>query len=294
MALKVTRARDPITVSNIVMEYHAAPGAGKTSLGFTAEAPLLLAFDSGVYRAAMRKDCVIINDWQEIASLSADDMKPYKTVVVDTVGRAVEALIVDLIKRDPKNGKNGTPSIQGWGVVKSAFTNWLNYLRSLGLDVVLISHLDEKVKGDDIIERIDVAGGSKNEIYKSADVMGRIYLQNRKRFITFSPSDTAFGKNPAQLPPIEIVDGDEQALAKIIAEIKGKLNALTGEQAEYLKALDPWTAKLATVNDAASLNAFVAEAKEAPELVKDGLRRMVRAKAKELSLTADKESGLFK
>jgi hypothetical protein len=50
-------------------------------------------------------------------------------------------------------------------------------LNSFGKDVVLIAHMDEQRNGDDIIERLDVQGGSKGEIYKAADAMGRVAVR---------------------------------------------------------------------------------------------------------------------
>jgi hypothetical protein len=58
MALKITRAADPITVDRLNVTIYAQPGIGKTSLAFTAEAPLLLDFDQGAHRAANRQDSV--------------------------------------------------------------------------------------------------------------------------------------------------------------------------------------------------------------------------------------------
>lgn len=232
MALTITRAGDPITVEQIVLCLYAAPGLGKTSLAFTAEAPLLLDFDGGVHRACNRQDTVRVKSWTEVAHLSADDLAGYKTVIVDTAGRALDALTPVLVRDDPKNGtRSGALSLQGYGALKTAFTTWLTKLKSAGVDVVLIAHMDEQRKGDEIIERIDVQGGSKAEIYKSADAMGRIYVDNGKRVLNFSPTDVAHGKNPGNLKPLTIpalTDGkNPTVLADVIASIKATLNAET-------------------------------------------------------------------
>ena len=197
MALRIISANEPMKVDQLVVTIYGQPGVGKTSLGFTAESPLLLDFDHGAYRAMGRKDTVDVSAWSDVTHIEASDLDGYKTIVVDTAGRALDALAADIIRREPKLGRGGALTQQGWGRLKSEFTSWLTLLRSFGLDVVLIAHGTEKMDGDETIVRLDVAGGSKDEIYKSADMMGRLFIRGGRRMISFDPTDTAYGKNPA-------------------------------------------------------------------------------------------------
>jgi hypothetical protein len=227
LALKIVRAADPIRVERLNLVLYAPPGVGKTSMAFTADSPLLLDFDQGAHRAANRKDSVRVAHWTEVTDMTAEDLEAYKTLVVDTAGRALDSLTVDIIRRNPKAGRGGALSLQGYGTLKAEFVAWLKSVNALGKDVVLIAHMDEQRNGDDIIERLDVQGGSKGEIYKAADAMGRIAIRDGKRLLMFSPTDAAFGKNPGQLAPIEVPhpDKDPQFLAGVIQQIKDKLNA---------------------------------------------------------------------
>src|SRR5690606_38238567 len=52
MALKITKASDPLTVEQLIVCIYGPPGLGKTTLGFSARKPLLLDFDRGAHRAA--------------------------------------------------------------------------------------------------------------------------------------------------------------------------------------------------------------------------------------------------
>jgi len=188
--LKITKAADPIEVKHVVVCIHGDPGIGKTSLGFTAEKPLCLAFDSGVYRAgAFRGDCVQIESWRDVSNLTPADFAGYSTVVVDTAGRALDCLAADLMAQDSKNNRGGALSLQGFGALKSTFYQWLSNLKYIGLDIVLICHSDEQRKGDELITRLDMQGASKNEVYKSADMMGSLSMQRGRRMLNFSPSD---------------------------------------------------------------------------------------------------------
>jgi hypothetical protein len=264
MSLKITKAADPIEVKNITMCLYGVPGLGKTSTAFTAEKPLLLDFDHGAYRAGNRGDTVQVTSWADVTGITQADLAPYKTLVVDTAGRALDCLTADIIDRDPKAGRGGNLTLQGYGALKGAFIGWLRLMRSFGLDVVLIAHSDEQRKGDELIERLDAQGSSKNEIYKSADVMGRLYLAGQVRTLNFSPTDTAFGKNPAQLPPLTVPDFAMAPgfLGTVIASIKTSLNKMSAEQQSAQTTLATWAERIAAANTAADFDALVKLGKE--------------------------------
>ena len=188
MSLKIVKPSEPIQVSTIVFTLYAAPGLWKTSLAQTADSPLTLDFDKGIYRAFNRRASVAIGAWSDVSAMTAEDLEPYKTVVVDTAGRALDVLSQDIIAGNPKMGRtDGSLSLQGFGALKSRFSQWQAFLRlAFGKDIILVCHMDEQKNGDDILERIDAQGSSKNEIYKSSDAMCRIRLDNRdQRYLDF-------------------------------------------------------------------------------------------------------------
>jgi hypothetical protein len=293
MALRITRAVDPITVDRLNVCLYAQPGIGKTSLAFTADAPLLLDFDQGAHRAANRKDIVQVRSWNDVANITADDLAGYNTVIVDTAGRALDALSADIIRRNSKMGRGGALTLQGYGQLKAEFVAWLKLVNSFGKDVILIAHMDEQRNGDEIIERLDVQGGSKGEIYKAADAMGRIAIREGKRMLNFSPTDAAFGKNPGQLEPLPIPHKDspefEGFLAGVVSDIKGKLNALTEEQREAVEKLDKLREALADVTDAEGINQLLAT-------VKDGIKAekaLLHDRATKLGLHFNAKAGEY-
>ena len=293
MVLKITRAADPIKVERLNMVLYAQPGIGKSSLAFTAADPLLLDFDRGSYRAQNRKDVVQVENWNDVASITADDLSTFKTVIVDTAGRALDALSVDIIKANPKHGRGGALSLQGYGELKARFIAFLKLLNSFGKDVVLIAHMDEQRNGDEIVERLDVQGGSKGEIYKAADAMGRLVIQNGQRKLLFSPTDAAFGKNPGGFDPMDVpamgtteFDG---FLGRVIQETKDRLNAMSEAQKAAAAEQQWFKDILPTVTDADGINGLIERAKAAGRAAVT----MLHARATQLGLHGDKVSGKY-
>lgn len=289
--LKIVKATDPITIDRVNLCIYAAPGLGKTSLGFTAEAPLNLDFDRGTHRAAIRKDTALISAWKEAAEMNAQDFAPYKTVIVDTAGRALDMLTQDIIGNNPKMGRGGALTLQGFGELKSKFAAWLKMLNSFGKDVVLIAHMDEQRSGDEVIERLDVQGGSKGEIYKSVDAMGRIRIENKQRVIDFSPRENAFGKNPCNLElvpfPDPKVNGD--TLATVIATIKSRINELSVEQLGQQTLINEWEEAISEFSTPDDFNRELAQLKHAPVSVQS----LAAKKARDLGFVFNKQSKLY-
>jgi hypothetical protein len=291
--LKITRSSDPITVERLNVVIYGPPGLGKSSLAFTAEAPLLLDFDNGSHRAVNRKDVVQVGTWADVASISAEDLAPFKTVIMDTAGRALDSITADIIKTDPKGHKNGALTLPGYGTLKTRFITFLKLLNTFGKDVVLIAHMDEQRNGDDVIERLDVQGGSKGEIYKAADAMGRIVIENGQRMLKFSPTDAAFGKNPGQLEPLKVPHFDhpdfDGFLGRVIAQTKDKLNEMTADQQAAAEEQKWFRDTLPTVAVVDEINDLMERAKAGGTACK----ALLNARATELGFTFDKDAGVY-
>lgn len=292
MPLKIVKASDPIQIDRINLCIYAPPGVGKTSLGFTAEEPINLDFDHGVHRARNRKDSVPISSWEDVAGMTAADFAPYKTVVVDTAGRCLDFLSADIIAENPKLGRGGALTLQGFGTLKSRFAAWMKMLNTFGKDVVLNAHMDEQRSGDDIVERLDVQGGSKGEIYKTVDAMGRIFVDaKQQRIIDFSPRANSFGKNPCNLELIPYADPAvaPDTLASIIATIKARLNTLTEEQKAVHAAIEDWNGFLQDFTTASDFNMVLDDLRKAPVTVK----MLAMQRAKTLGLVFNRQSNIY-
>ena len=290
--LKILKASEPITVNQINLAIYSPPGLGKTSLGFTAEKPLLLDFDHGTHRACNRKDSVPITAWKDVTTMTAEDFNGYKTVVIDTAGRCLDFLSADIIANNPKLGRGGALTLQGFGELKSKFAAWLKMLNTFGKDVVLIAHMDEQRSGDEIVERLDVQGSSKGEIYKSVDAMARIMVDpKQQRWLDFSPRANSFGKNPCDLEPIQFPDPRlaPNTLAEIVSTIKTRLNQASAESKATQGVIEEWSEAMADFSTADDFNRSMDDLKKAPI----GVKMLAMKKAKSLGLVWNKDVSAY-
>jgi hypothetical protein len=168
---------------------------------------------------------------------------------------------------------------------------WLKMLNTFGKDVLLIAHMDEQRNGDDVLERLDVQGGSKGEIYKAADAMGRVFVKGSKRELDFTPREHSFGKNPGQLDVLDIPhpDANPAFLANVVQSIKDRLNALTAEQMAAQENTEKWRLKIADLAAVEDFNAMLAEVKAEPQTV----QALFNAAAKSHGYTFDKKAGAY-
>ncbi|EIT8510867.1 ATP-binding protein [Salmonella enterica] len=296
MALKIVKASQPIEVKTLITCIYAPPGLGKTSMAFTADKPLLLDFDKGAYRSQFRKDSVQIDTWDEAEQITETDLAPYNTIIIDTAGRALDCMAANLISKNPKfKGFGGQLSLQGFGALKAGFSGWMNLLRSFGKDIILIAHMEEKQIGEDLVERLDIQGSSKGEIYKVADVMGRIRIEgagnNAKRVLDFNPSSSGFGKNPAQIPVITVprYESEPDFLAGILAGIKTELNKQSEEVRKHQEEINRLRTDFESLETEKDFNDAVNQFKDAPA----DHKRMLNEIARNKGFQFDKASGAY-
>lgn len=287
MTLKITKAEDPIEINRIVLLAYSAPGVGKTSLGFTSTAPLLFDFDEGAYGSEYRKASVQVRTWEDIAGLTADDLAPYSTICVDTVGRLLDALTASLIAQNPKVDQgNGVLTMRGWGELKGAYVGWLKKLISYGKDVVLLAHEREEKEGDSRIFRPDIQGGSFGEVFKRCDNIGYLYQGAKGRILDFNPTDRWIGKNRGALPvmPVPHYSATPDFLAQIISQIKTHLNRMSQQDDAAKAEVEEWRTRFASATTADAVTAWVADASKIDGVIGAQVKTLLNERAKALGL----------
>ena len=269
MPLKLVAAADR-QLTQVKMVIYGKPGLGKTTLALSANKPVLLEFDDeGSLRAGIASDNVVpVSSWDDVGSITPQDLHPFDTVVVDTVGAALGFLKDAVIKNDRKMGYNGELTQAGWGRLAAQFRQFMAMLGRSGRNIILIAHSKEVSTDDGITERLDIQGSTVQLVYQLATAMGCLDLTDHGRAIRFAPSQAAFGKDPAGLgmvavPPISN-DVNEQFLGDLITDIKRTVNDRRNSRISQATEAEPQP-EAEPVLDAASLPFTEDEDDDLPE-----------------------------
>jgi hypothetical protein len=264
------------------------PGIGKSSLGYSAADPLLLDFDNGAHRAANRRDTLQIGRWADVTELTdhVEALAPYQTIVVDTVGRCLDLMATDIIASNPKMGRDGNLSLQGYGVLKARFRLWIAQLRTLGKDVVLIAHDKEEGDADSKSVRPDITGGSYAEVMKVSDFVGYLAMSGKSRVLDFNPTDKWIGKNPAGWAPLTLPPVAKAAtvLADLIVTGRAALGAISAQSATVATQVDEWRTAIAAFTTADEINLSIPQAAALSATVAPQVKKLLNDRAKALRL----------
>lgn len=279
MGLRITPPTEAIATNTLIITLFGQPGLGKTTLAFSASKPLLLDFDGGAQRAAGRKDTVRVHSWADVAEIAQADVAPYDTIILDTVGRALEYLSAELIRANPKHGRTtGELTQQGYGALKHAFASWLSRIRTFGKHVILVAHEKEEKDGDSTIIRVDAMGATRVEVIRLSDLVGFVSAINGKRTLDFNPTDRHTGKNCAGFDALTIADIklEPDWFGKVIADALSRMNAMTDEQRQREEEVAQWRIAIDKLANAEGVNAAITEVPD-DKLIKAMLARRAKA-----------------
>ena len=257
MSAQLIEPTDVIDVSSLAVLIYGQPGSGKTSLAQTAEDPFTLDLDFGAHRSAFRKTIMRFYAWDDVNAAQPEIAK-HKTVNTDTVGRFLDLMTADIVK---KNAKHGSPfaglSLQGFGVLKARFAQWVGQLNLTGKDRIFIAHQKEEKDGDNTILRPDITGGSYGEVMKFTDLVGYLKIVNGRRVLDFNPTDYYVGKNAAGWPAMEVPDlaKEPHFLANLLADAKAKIGKTAEASAALAVVVDDWSVRLNNLDGIDQLNA---------------------------------------
>lgn len=239
------------TISALI---YGQPGAGKTSLACSAPNAVLFDYDGGVNRinAAHQVPTVQIGSWEDTQEALKEieaEMPECQTIIIDTVGKMLDYMSAYIIKKDSKMAKkDGTLQLQGYGVRKTMFSNFIKQLAISGKNVIFVAHEREEKQGENVVKRPEIGGSSAADLMKDIDLMGYIQLYGKERVICFDPTETYQAKNSCSLPGVSkipvTVDENGNAVGKnnffenVINTFIANQQAKVAKRQEYDELLD--------------------------------------------------------
>ncbi|WP_335969770.1 ATP-binding protein [Acinetobacter bereziniae] len=307
MALNIITAEQPLLVQAIIVYLYADPGLGKTSIGFTGDKAISFDFDKGSHRTGeLRRGAVVqVQQWADVANLTPNDLAPFNTIVIDTVGAMLESIKTHLMSNSTNRQKDGSLKLKAQGLANNIFKQYVNSLISLGKDVVFIAHASEDQSGDQIVYRPDLGGKNRNELYRIADIMGYLTTVTtgegkNARLISFKPSPTHHAKNSGGLGGdtgevwVPDLKTSPTFLADLIKQAKDHINTMSPEQLANMKAQEDfshWEQSCNEAQHAGDINDLTETLPEKDHLYYQSMRQMLIWHAKErLGCNFNKES----
>ena len=301
------RAMGTVTVDRLKAMFYGQPGVGKTTLALTAERPFVLDFEGGFYRAANAGRLVDgkpimgipVKNWAQdvggivLRDLTHGDLSPFSTIIIDTVGAALDCLAVTIKRQDRKmRQRNGTLTQPGWGELKERFRDFILLLEEGGKDVVMVAHSVEKTDNGEMVHRIQAAGSSEDFVKQQSSMIGRIWIENGQRHLSFEPQFAAIGKNMG-LPTLVLPDvaDNPDLLAQLFADAKRYANSHSPESRLYFRILETTEAPddmLVVLNELVGDPSLPPIREWTP-----ACQRLMNDAAKRSGLAYDREEGVF-
>lgn len=289
---------------------YGQPGTGKTTLACSAPNAVLFDFDGGVNRinGAHQVPTVQVHSWEE-ATQALDEVKKlpeFNTIVVDTVGKML-AYMEDYIKRtDPKKRKaDGSLSLQGYGVRKQMFINFIRESATMGKHVIFVAHEIEQKRGDETVIRPEVGGSSASDLLKELDLVGYMEMSDKVRTISFDPRDKFYAKNSCDLQGIisipHLTDtagnpiGENNFLVGVIQSYHARLRKNKEQTSKYEALCKTIRERADEIANATDANNYVEWIKTLEHVYNSKAVAMtaLQNKAKSLQLAYDKATKLY-
>ncbi len=290
---------------------YGSPGVGKTTLALSAPDPIIIDFDRGMSRvkAQHRKTAIFCDTYEEVlGDIAAPEIKDSQSIILDTGGSFVSFLQDWAMRINPtvNKQKNGAISLKGFGAVKSEFSRFTDYVKTvLDKNIIYVFHSQEQTDKDgNTQQRLMCEGAAKNIVWTPCDFGGYIQMIGDKRVISFSPEQEYFAKGchgingKYTIPQLGMNDTNdfltrifETAKANIAAEDE----AFAPIREQYKEVMAQVAVIINGVTDAESANAAVATIPGMAHALtsKKEASTMLKNKAKELGLRFDADSGAY-
>lgn len=247
-------------------------GIGKTTLALSGPSPLLIDFDNGVNRVNYNHledvATVQVKTYQDfIDVLEKEDLDEFKTLIIDTGGKCLDFMSDWIIKRNPKLGRNGSLTLQGYGERKSLFNQLVFKISNLNKHLIFVAHRETKTENE-TQRYVPLFGGSSyDSLVTELDLVGYIEADGNDRLITFNPTSKNDGKNTLNLANYKLpilLDSENNIIANndFIKNVVLKKNAekmafRKAQNKAYSDLITIMTNNIENITDIATSNEFV-------------------------------------
>lgn len=215
--------------------FFGKPKIGKSTFGATWEKSLIFDFENGVSEI----ECNVVKpkNLVEFRKFLVDSkLKEFDTIVIDSFDVVYSIITDEVLDRMNRQNKTNYTSIgefsfgTGWSNSKIAaqklIIQYFYPLMNQGKNIVLLLHEKAEIvsregKPDRTVYNISLPGQAASLITGMAYTIGRIYIENDKRLISFSPNIDMAGTRSKSLAGKKIPLSYE-IMKKTIENYKGE------------------------------------------------------------------------
>lgn len=211
-----------------------------------------------------------------------------------------------IMKKNPKIKKaDGTLSLQGYGVRKNMFINFVNQVTLMGKSVIFVAHEREEKNGEDKQIRPEIGGSSAGDLIKELDLVGYMEAIGKDRTISFDPCEKFYGKNTCNLParikiPVIInaegtITGPNDFMTKIVNTYQTYQEKQAELSSEYEGLMEVIKEQIAMVADADTANEVKQSLENLQHIFDSKLQAgmLLNKRCKELGLKFDKVKKIY-
>lgn len=291
----IKRSNEIERPKNVRMMLYGQSGVGKTTFALSSPGTLLMDFDNGVHRLENqhRTDVVQVRTFQDVLEVLQEDLSEYKTVVVDTIGKMLDYIIIHIC------GKK-QPRIQDWGRINQTFSDFNRALYHSGKNVVYVAHRDVRKEGDENVFVPALREKSYSSIVADLDLLGYFEMTSKGRTITFNPTTRNDGKNTCKLPNeivIPDVAGKENSSldSLILQPYKDVCLKQSETEKAFSEVMEQLKENIELITDELSANDFVRRIDEFNHVGNSKVMaaNILQKKVKELGLIFNKEQKVY-
>ena len=251
---------------------YGEPGIGKSTLALSTQNAVLLDFDGGVQRInkSHRAPTLRVHSWEDVAPALNEirNTPSIQCIVVDTAGKMLDYMDAYIIRNDSRLGKrDGALTMQGFGVRKRMFIDFLQQVSLMGKNVVFVAHVREEKQGEVVKKRPEIGGSSAGDLIMEMDLVGFMLAVGKDRVITFDPNECYYAKNTCCLPdkikiPILVdkygnIIRENNILTTIIDKYMQKQEEDNKEIGKYNDLIDSIKTQIENINNADDANAYI-------------------------------------